>query len=104
VLLVHVRGGTWVEYGALPEDQRTWLILAFFFATRLGHEAVMVFFVLSGFLVDGKIIGRLVKGSFRLPEYALDRTTRILIPLVPARIFTAAIDVSVANLDHAKLS
>jgi peptidoglycan/LPS O-acetylase OafA/YrhL len=98
VLLVHVRGGTWVEYGALPEEQKNILTLVFFLVTRLGQEAVMVFFVLSGFLVGGKIISRLMAGSFSVADYAIDRTTRILLPLVPACIFTVLLDASLFGI------
>jgi peptidoglycan/LPS O-acetylase OafA/YrhL len=91
VVLGHVRGGNWVEFGALPADQKTILTSVFFFCTRLGHEAVLIFFVLSGFMVGGSLIERVKTERFRFSDYALDRTTRILVPLVPACIFTVAI-------------
>jgi len=92
VFLVHARGGTWIHYGGLPPDQQTPLTFAFFFITRLGHEAVLVFFVLSGFLVGGRLIDRVRADSFRILDYALDRITRILVPLVPACIFTVLLN------------
>src|SRR5215813_13613142 len=54
VLLVHVRGASFVEFGSLPPDQKTILVVVLFGLTRIGHEAVLIFFVLSGFLVGGK--------------------------------------------------
>jgi peptidoglycan/LPS O-acetylase OafA/YrhL len=95
VFLTHARGGTWVDYGSLAPDQQTWLTFVFFFVTRLGHEAVLIFFVLSGFLVGGRLIERVGARSFRILGYTLDRVTRILVPLVPACIFTTAINGSI---------
>ena len=92
VLAAHVRGASWVEFGALPSGQQTAPVYAFFALTRLGQEAVMVFFVLSGLLVGGKLIERVRNGAFRLEDYAADRAVRIFLPLIPACIFTVAIN------------
>jgi peptidoglycan/LPS O-acetylase OafA/YrhL len=56
VILVHVRLRSFVELGALAPSQQSWPVGMFFAATRLGQEAVLLFFVLSGFLVGGQII------------------------------------------------
>ena len=84
VVAVHARGFSFVAYGELPVDQRTVLTGAWFALSRLGREAVMVFFVLSGYLVGGKVIERSLDGSFNFTAYSLDRVTRLGIPLVPA--------------------
>ncbi len=88
VLLVHARGGTWVEWGRLDPADRTWFMFSAFTLTRLGLEAVVTFFVLSGFLVGGKALERTLAGSFGLRAYAVDRFTRIWIPLIPALLLT----------------
>lgn len=82
VLFYHVRGSSWVELGILPVAQRSLASEVFFGLNRLGNEAVMVFFALSGFLVGGKVIERIRGGRFDAGHYAVDRATRILIPLV----------------------
>lgn len=92
VLLVHARGDAFVEFGALPPDQRTHLVAVLFGLTRLGQEAVLAFFALSGFLVGGQLIDKCRGGTFDVRIYAIDRMTRILIPLVPACIVTALVD------------
>ena len=92
VLQSHLRGDSFVEYGALPVSQHRAGVELFFAATRLGHEAVMVFFVLSGFLVGGQVLARLNQNRFDLEDYAMDRATRIFIPLIPACLLTAAIE------------
>ena len=91
VLLVHVRGAAFVEFGALPDYQHTPLMAGFFAMTRLGQEAVMVFFVLSGFLVGGQVIRRVSRGIFDIRAFAVDRTTRLLIPLVPAVLIASVL-------------
>jgi peptidoglycan/LPS O-acetylase OafA/YrhL len=66
-------------------------VAAAFLLTRIGDEAVMVFFVLSGFLVGGQVIRHLREGRFDLMSYTADRATRIFVPLVPACILTAVL-------------
>lgn len=91
VFLGHVRGSCFVEFGALPPEQQGVLAKMLFGITRTGHEAVIVFFVLSGFLVGGQVINRVREGRFTIAAYVLDRTTRIFIPLIPACLFTVAL-------------
>lgn len=92
VFLGHVRGSAFVEYGALPSEQHNLITAALYGLTRLGHEAVMVFFVLSGYLVFGAVISRASAGEFDVTRYVIDRTTRIMIPLIPACILTVVLE------------
>jgi peptidoglycan/LPS O-acetylase OafA/YrhL len=48
----------------------------------------MVFFVLSGFLVGGQVLRRARSGTFVLRDYAIERSTRIFVPLIPACVLT----------------
>jgi peptidoglycan/LPS O-acetylase OafA/YrhL len=89
VFLTHVRGASFVEYAALPATQHSAPVAALFGMTRLGREAVLVFFVLSGYLVFGQVIRRLAEQRFDLKSYVIDRVTRIFVPLIPACAFTA---------------
>ena len=43
VVLGHVRGLSFVQFGDLPESQKSIAVMIFFALTRLGHEAVIVF-------------------------------------------------------------
>lgn len=95
VVLFHVRRDGFVQFGVLPADQQSPFVAVLFVLTQLGREAVLVFFVLSGFLVGGQIISRLQNGSFRLADYAIDRSTRILLSLIPACLLTEASNVLV---------
>lgn len=66
------------------------LVEIFYLMTGLGHQAVMVFFVLSGFLVGGSVMqGRL---AFSWPRFALARLSRLWVVLLPALLFTGVVD------------
>lgn len=84
VLICHFRGAFFVEYTLLPAEQKNPLTFAFYSLIRLGNEAVLIFFVMSGFLVGGKAIERLQQGVFDIKGYAIDRTVRIVLPLISA--------------------
>ncbi|MDC1505565.1 acyltransferase family protein [Winogradskyella sp.] len=88
VLAAHTRGFLFVEYNALISESKTTFTAAFFALTRMGSEAVIIFFVLSGFLVGGKSIERLNNGTFRNKDYIIDRMVRIILPLIPALLLT----------------
>lgn len=86
-MVCHCRGYFFTEWSLLPDDQHNALIFTFYFLTRLGYEAVLIFFVLSGSLVGGKAIIRLYDGTFQFRNYAIDRFARIMLPLVSALLF-----------------
>lgn len=101
VFLDHVRGNSFVAFADLPTAQQTPTVAALFALTRAGREAVLIFFVLSGFLVGGKLISRVRQHNFDVRQYASDRMTRILVPLVPICLFTAVIN---STVFHERLS
>lgn len=84
VLLCHFRGAFLPEFTNLPAEQQTPVVFVCYAITRLGHEAVLVFFVLSGFLVGGRAIEKTRQGTFELQNYAIDRFVRIMLPLISA--------------------
>ncbi len=89
VVATHARGGNWADWGNLEHGSKNEVVAAFFFMTRTGAEWVIVFFVLSGFLVGGKLIERVGQGAFRPLDYVIDRATRIWVPLIPALLWSA---------------
>src|SRR3569832_160361 len=89
VVAEHARNAVFVPYGALPPAQHNAATQALYLLTRLGQEAELVFFVLSGFLVGGQVIRRAREGRFSGRDYTVDRATRIFLPLAPAVIFAA---------------
>jgi peptidoglycan/LPS O-acetylase OafA/YrhL len=74
VLLVHV---------GLP-----WFSNNLFFGEELGHKLVMIFFVLSGYLI-AFTVNKKNKGSKR---YLVDRFSRLYSVVLPALIFTYLLD------------
>lgn len=64
----------------------------FYFLTGLGHEAVVVFFVISGFLVGGLSLQRAVLKRFDMASFFINRFARIYTVLFPALIFGALLD------------
>lgn len=91
VVAIHARGANWVEWSRLVEASQTKPVAIFFALTRAGTECVLVFFVLSGFLVGGKLIERVAGGTFDLRSYTIDRISRIWVPLVPALIWSGLV-------------
>jgi peptidoglycan/LPS O-acetylase OafA/YrhL len=56
------------------------------------HEAVMIFFVLSGFLVGGSVIRMLRQGQWSWKKYLIHRSVRLWMVLIPALIIGYTLD------------
>lgn len=68
------------------------LEMMFYSATALGHQAVLVFFVLSGYLVGGSAIAAVQSNSWDFRRYFLRRYIRLSVVLIPALILTYTFD------------
>ena len=88
VLACHLRAALFVDFYTLTET--SYFEKIFYFITSLGHQAVMVFFVLSGFFVGGSILNH--KNNFKFKDYLIARLSRLWVVLIPALFFTALID------------
>jgi peptidoglycan/LPS O-acetylase OafA/YrhL len=65
----------------------------FYAMENAGDVAVMVFFVVSGFLVGGQALLRIANGNeFDLSHYSIQRFSRIYTVFVPALLATVALD------------
>ena len=92
VVVNHTREFNWSPWpDAAGHGAHALAMNAFFSLTQLGPEAVVVFFVLSGWLVGGKALERARRGTFDLADYTADRVSRLYVPLVPALLLTAAV-------------
>ena len=89
VVLNHVRHLMLVDYKDV--EYKNIFIKGFYFITGLGHEAVVVFFVISGFLVGGLTV---LKWSTKISykDYFAARFSRIYSVLIPALIIGAGLD------------
>lgn len=90
VMIAHVRHLILVDYREVVD--RNPLVKAFYFLTGMGHEAVMIFFVVSGYLVGGLAIIRYQKRGFDVVDYAVNRTSRIYTVLIPALLLGGLLD------------
>lgn len=90
VAVSHIRAFVFVDFHAANDPGFWWS--AFYFVTGFGHQAVVVFFVLSGFLVGGAVVTSVEKGRWRWTDYLVARMTRLWIVLVPALLLTALWD------------
>jgi peptidoglycan/LPS O-acetylase OafA/YrhL len=61
-------------------------------STTIGHQAVIVFFVLSGYLVGGSVLRSAREGRFSTESYLFQRLTRLWIVLIPALALTMLLD------------
>lgn len=59
----------------------------FAFVTGFAHHAVLVFFVISGWLVGGSLLDKLGKPN-AIAGYAIDRVTRLWTVLIPTFVLT----------------
>ena len=81
------------------------LTKGFYFVTGLGHEAVMVFFVISGLLVGGITLDKWRTGrSNGLADYFIHRWSRVYTVLIPALLVGVLLDgVGLHFFNHSEL-
>jgi len=84
VMWGHVRAHFFVDYQHVR--MRKPAIATLYFFTGFGHQAVMVFFVLSGFLISSSIFHGWASSRWSWREYAINRASRLYVVLVPGLI------------------
>ena len=89
VVLGHARHLILIDYNHV--EYKNIFIKGLYFITGLGHEAVVVFFVISGFLVGGLTL-RKWSTQISYKDYFAARFSRIYSVLVPALIVGAGLD------------
>jgi peptidoglycan/LPS O-acetylase OafA/YrhL len=86
----HVRGLFFVPSRQLDASLRhNPAIEGLYFLTSLGHQAVMVFFVLSGFFIGASVFRSVEGGWWSWSWYLNQRLSRLWIVLIPALLLTA---------------
>jgi peptidoglycan/LPS O-acetylase OafA/YrhL len=90
VLLSHVRDFFFVDYGASARHNP--LTSAAYLVGSLGHQWVIVFFVLSGYLVGGSVLRSVRTGGWSWRAYLLARMSRLYVVLLPALLLGGALD------------
>ena len=89
VLSGHTRGQFFPK--ATVIEPHGFFLKLFYFINGLEPEAVVVFFVLSGFLIGGSLADSMQRGSFDLVRYLIARFVRIYIVYIPALVITGGI-------------
>ena len=90
VLLNHWRYAFFPDYGAIARHNP--LIAAEYLVSDLGRQWVIVFFVLSGYLVGGGVLRSVRTGSWSWRAYLLARLSRLYVVLLPALLLGGALD------------
>ncbi len=75
-----------------PREHGGAFLKLFYTLTGLGHLAVMVFFVLSGFLVGSSVLRAFASGRWSWRHYLVQRLVRLWVVLIPALVWCAVLD------------
>lgn len=89
-MLGHLRGFFFVDFPNLTHPSIG--IRCFYFVSGLGHQGVVIFFVLSGCLVGGSVVQAWQKGCFTWVNYTVTRLSRLWTVLIPALLWTYLLD------------
>jgi peptidoglycan/LPS O-acetylase OafA/YrhL len=86
----HLRHALFVEYHGIVSHRS--LLFIPYLITAAGHQAVVIFFVLSGFLVGGTVLRPLEQKRWTWKIYVTHRFLRLWIVLLPALMLGALWD------------
>ena len=64
VMFEHWRGILFTDYKQIASSNITAPVRAMYFLTDFGHQAVMVFFVLSGFLISSSVLRNMERSTW----------------------------------------
>lgn len=101
VAAAHLRALLYPGFGTVQNPSLAFQGLAF--VTGFAYLAVIVFFVLSGWLVGGSLLNRIDTDN-AIRNYAIDRVTRLWIVLIPTFGAILLFGVATAALDPSQLS
>ena len=93
VVVSHVRSMVLANWPQVASDHATVAMKLLYLLTSFGHQAVILFFVLSGFLVGGSVVNDIRRERFSFPLYLVNRISRLYVVLIPALILGWACDV-----------
>jgi peptidoglycan/LPS O-acetylase OafA/YrhL len=100
VLVSHARNYLFVDYGSLSAH-RAWMAFPYTLSGA-GHQAVVVFFVLSGFFISGSIFQSVERARWSWKDYLLRRLVRLWVVLLPALLLTLMWDRLGLRFGHAQ--
>jgi len=86
VMTGHVRNVLFPPYDRIQHPSA--FDTVFYAVTNFQNEAVICFFVISGYLIGGKLYRYYHQGAVPIKKYIIDRLTRLYIVLIPAILLT----------------
>ena len=92
VVFGHLRNIFFQDYQTVSQSLLGPFVKTVYFLSGFGHQAVMIFFVLSGFFITRSIMNAHQKGCWSWGWYLSQRLTRLWLVLIPALIMTAVWD------------
>ncbi|CAD6881815.1 hypothetical protein [Methylomonas albis] len=93
VILTHLNNRMFVVLDKIPSPDRTIESYLWGFVCGFAHWGVVVFFVLSGFLVGGPVLKKALNGQkFNTKKYLVARITRIYLVLIPVLVVGSSLD------------
>jgi len=90
VLLGHARGLLLVSMAQVEHPNP--LIRAFYLVSGLQHEGLVMFFIVSGFLVGGSVWRLIAQARFDLVAYLINRFARIYLVFIPALLLVLVLN------------
>ncbi len=102
VIGTHWRNLFFVDYGMLPRPLRLPFFPMYALTTN-GHRAVVLFFILSGYLIGGSIFRSLKRDSWKWAGYLTHRLVRLWVVLLPGLLLCALFDQIGMRLNQAPL-
>lgn len=95
VAAAHLRAAMFPGLHAIADPPLWFKGLAFL--TGFAHQAVIVFFVISGWLVGGSLLNRIGQPQ-AIGNYAVDRVTRLWTVLIPTFLLTLLFALSIGSI------
>jgi peptidoglycan/LPS O-acetylase OafA/YrhL len=96
VAVSHLRALFFVEFEHVTH--KSFLIKMFYALTGLGHDSVMIFFVLSGYLISSSVLRSIRLDRWDWKRYSIQRLTRLYVVLLPALLIGGSWDFLGAKL------
>lgn len=86
VLVYHIRYRFFFDYSDIITPD--FFTFSFYALTSFGHDAVIVFFVLSGFFISASVLRDQAAERWSWKRYAINRLTRLYLVLLPGLLLT----------------